>query len=602
MILSMLSEAWMAMWANRLRTILTMLGMVIGVGAVILMLAVGQGAQQQVQASIASMGSNLFIILSGSSTSGGLRMGGGATPTLTVADAQSLEELPMLVAVAPSSPGTAQMVYGPNNWSTQVIGTTPSYLQVRDWQLASGSPFTDSDVRAATRVALLGQTVAHNLFGDVDPVDKTIRIKNSPYVVLGVLAAKGQSLDGRDQDDTVLVPVTTAQRKLFGTQFAGSVRFIMAQAISAEAMPAAEKAITELLRQRHRIREGAENDFSIRNLTATANTAAETAQVMSLMLGAIASISLLVGGIGIMNIMLVSVTERTREIGIRMAIGARSKDILLQFLLEAIIISVIGCLIGVLLGVGGALLVSKITGMAVVITISGSIIDRSLSYGIGGVNPLSRAHRESVFLSTVFVLMGKIAKADGRVSEQEIAHIEQMFQKLGMTAEHRQHSIALFKKGSTADFDIKPALQEFMSVCGHTASLRQMLLVYLIVMAFSDDRLDAAEEAMLKDIALHLGYSQEMFQQLMTMVINQTHFASGHTTSANSLGDAYKALGMSKENSDPEIKRAYRKLMSQYHPDKLMGQGMPEDMIAVATAQAQEVQIAYDLIKKSRNM
>jgi len=215
---------------------------------------------------------------------------------------------------------------------------------------------------------------------------------------------------------------------------------------------------------------------------------------------------------------------------------------------------------------------------------------------------LSRAHRESVFLSTVFVLMGKIAKADGRVSEQEIAHIEQMFQKLGMTAEHRQHSIALFKKGSTADFDIKPALQEFMSVCGHTASLRQMLLVYLIVMAFSDDRLDAAEEAMLKDIALHLGYSQEMFQQLMTMVINQTHFASGHTTSANSLGDAYKALGMSKENSDPEIKRAYRKLMSQYHPDKLMGQGMPEDMIAVATAQAQEVQIAYDLIKKSRNM
>jgi len=215
---------------------------------------------------------------------------------------------------------------------------------------------------------------------------------------------------------------------------------------------------------------------------------------------------------------------------------------------------------------------------------------------------LSRAHRESVFLSTVFVLMGKIAKADGRVSEQEIAHIEQMFQKLGMAAEHRQHSIALFKKGSTADFDIKPALQEFMSVCGHTASLRQMLLVYLIVMAFADGKLDPAEEALLKDIALHLGYSQEMLQQIMSMVINQTHFSSGQTTSANSLGDAYKALGVSKENSDQEIKRAYRKLMSQYHPDKLMGQGMPEDMIAVATAQAQEVQIAYDLIKKSRNV
>ncbi len=383
MILAMLSEAWMAMWANRLRTILTMLGMVIGVAAVIIMLAIGQGAQQQVQASIASMGSNLFIILSGSTTSGGLRLGGGATPTLTVADAQSLEELPSLAAVAPSSPGTAQLVYGPNNWSTQVIGTTPSFLLVRDWQLASGSAFTDSDIRAATRVALLGQTVAHNLFGDVDPVEKTIRIKNSPYLVLGVLAAKGQSLDGRDQDDTVLVPVTTAQSKLFGTQFAGTVRFIMAQAVSAEAMPVAEKAITELLRQRHRIRDGAENDFSIRNLTAMANTAAETAQVMSLMLGAIASISLLVGGIGIMNIMLVSVTERTREIGIRMAIGARSQDILLQFLLEAIIISVIGCLIGVLLGVGGALLVSQLSGMSVVISISPIIMSFAVAAAVG---------------------------------------------------------------------------------------------------------------------------------------------------------------------------------------------------------------------------
>ena len=383
MILSMLSEAWMAMWANRLRTILTMLGMVIGVGAVILMLAVGQGAQQQVQSTIVSMGSNLFIILSGSSTSGGVRMGGGAVPTLTVADAQALEELPALFAVAPSSPGTAQMVYGPNNWSAQIIGTTPNYLLVRDWELAAGSPFTDSDIRSATRVALLGKTVAKNLFGDDDPVDKTIRIKNSPYLVLGVLAAKGQSLDGRDQDDTVLVPVTTAQRKLFGTQFAGTVRYIMAQARSPEAMREAENSITELLRQRHRIRDGAENDFTVRNLTAMANTAAETAKVMSLMLGAIASISLLVGGIGIMNIMLVSVTERTREIGIRMAIGARGKDILLQFLLEAIIISVIGCLIGVLLGVGGAIAVSKLAGMAIVITISSIFMAFAVAAGVG---------------------------------------------------------------------------------------------------------------------------------------------------------------------------------------------------------------------------
>lgn len=383
MITAMLSEAWMAMWANRLRTTLTMLGMVIGVGAVILMLAVGQGAQQQVQASIASMGSNLFIILSGSTTSGGVRMGGGATPTLTVADALSLEELPSVVAVAPASPGVAQLVYGPNNWSTQVIGTTPSYLQVRDWQLSAGSVFTDSDIRSATRVALLGQTVAQNLFGDDSPVDKTIRIKNSPYVVLGVLAGKGQSLDGRDQDDTVLVPVTTAQRKLFGTQFAGTVRYIMAQADSVDAMPRVEKSINDLLRQRHRIRDGAENDFSIRNLTAMANTAAETSKVMSLMLGAIASISLLVGGIGIMNIMLVSVTERTREIGIRMAIGARGKDILLQFLLEAIIISVIGCLIGVLLGVGGAYAVQAVAGMPVEVTVSSIITAFAVAAAVG---------------------------------------------------------------------------------------------------------------------------------------------------------------------------------------------------------------------------
>jgi putative ABC transport system permease protein len=310
-------------------------------------------------------------------------MGGGATPTLTVADAQSLEELPAVAAVAPSSPGTAQLVYGPNNWSTQIIGTTPSYLQVRDWQMAAGAPFTDADIRSATRVALLGQTVAQNLFGDENPIDKIIRIKNSPYVVLGVLAGKGQSLDGRDQDDTVLVPVTTAQRKLFGTQFAGTVRFIMAQAESSEAMPAVEKSINELLRQRHRIREGADNDFSVRNLTAMANTAAETAKVMSLMLGAIASISLLVGGIGIMNIMLVSVTERTREIGIRMAIGARGKDILLQFLLEAIIISVIGCLIGVLLGVGGAYAVSGATGMAVVVTVNSIITAFAVAAAVG---------------------------------------------------------------------------------------------------------------------------------------------------------------------------------------------------------------------------
>ncbi len=383
MIAAMLSEAWMAMWVNRLRTMLTMLGMVIGVAAVIIMLAVGQGAQRQVQASIESMGSNLFIILSGSTTSGGARMGFGAAPTLTVADALAIEELPLVAAAAPSASGTAQLIYGSSSWSAQVTGTTLSFLTVRDWGLSAGSPFTDSDIRSATRVALLGQTVVQNLFGDEDPVGKTIRIKNSPYLVLGVLAAKGQSLDGRDQDDTVLVPVTTAQRKLFGSQFAGTVRFIMVQAESAEAMPSVEKSINDLLRQRHRIREGADNTFSVRNLTAMANTAAETTKVMSLMLGVIASISLLVGGIGIMNIMLVSVTERTREIGIRMAIGARGQDILLQFLLEAIIISVVGCLIGVVLGVGGALVVNKISGVEVLVTMTSIVTAFGVAAAVG---------------------------------------------------------------------------------------------------------------------------------------------------------------------------------------------------------------------------
>lgn len=232
----------------------------------------------------------------------------------------------------------------------------------------------------------------------------------------------------------------------------------------------------------------------------------------------------------------------------------------------------------------------------------GSFIDRVLAYGVGGVNPLSRAHRQSVFLGTVFILMGKIAKADGRVSEEEIAYVEQMFKKLGMSTEHRQQAIALFKKGSAADFDIRPTLNEFMAVCGHTNSLKQMLLVYLIVMAFADGYLDPAEESLLKEIAQHLGYSQDVFQHILAMITSQSHFAGGQTSTASSLEGAYKALGVSKESSDHEVKRAYRKLMSQYHPDKLMGQGMPEDMIAVATAQAQEVQIAYDLIKKSRGL
>lgn len=230
----------------------------------------------------------------------------------------------------------------------------------------------------------------------------------------------------------------------------------------------------------------------------------------------------------------------------------------------------------------------------------GSFIDRYIAYGIGGVNPLSQHQRQSVFLETVFILMGKLAKADGHISQDEIDHVEQFIQKLGMSAEHRQQAIALFKQGADANFDIEPRLKKFIAICGNTNNLKQMLLVYLIVMALSDGHIHSAEEVMLKDVARHFGYDQAAFKQILDMVLNQSHFAGGQTTSATSLEDAYKALGVSKESSDHEIKRAYRKLMSQYHPDKLMGQGVPEDMIAVATEQAKEVQVAYNLIATSR--
>ena len=230
----------------------------------------------------------------------------------------------------------------------------------------------------------------------------------------------------------------------------------------------------------------------------------------------------------------------------------------------------------------------------------GSFIERYSAYGIGGVNPLSSGQRQTVFLETVFILMGKLAKADGHISKDEVAYVEQFIQKMGMSDEHRQQGIALFKRGAAANFDFAPTINQFLAVCGHTHNLKQMLLVYLIVMAVSDGRIDAAEEHLMTDIARHLGYDQAAFKHMLEMVLNQSHFAGGQTSSASSLDDAYKALGVSKESTDQEVKRAYRKLISQYHPDKLMGQGVPEDMIKVATEQAKEVQLAYDLIMKTR--
>jgi len=329
------------------------------------------------------MGSNLFIVMSGSSTASGVRSGSGGASTLTVFDAQAISELPSVSAAAPIFPGSGQVVYGANNWSTQIVGVTPVYFDVRGWRVDQGYAFADTDLRALARVALLGQTVVRQLFGDESPVGKTIRIRNAPYTVMGTLAPKGQSFDGRDQDDTVLVPLTTAQRKLFGSNFPDSVRFIMVQAESESLMSSAERSMTALLRERHRIPRDTEPDFMIRNLSAVADIQAQTTKVMSMMLGAVASVSLVVGGIGIMNIMLVSVTERTREIGIRMAVGARRRDVLLQFLLEAMIVSVMGCLIGVILGIGCAYLVSQTAGTFVVVTLASVLLAFLVAAAVG---------------------------------------------------------------------------------------------------------------------------------------------------------------------------------------------------------------------------
>jgi len=366
---STLRISFRALKVNKMRSALTMLGIIIGVGAVIAMLAVGTGASKRIAEQISSMGSNLLIILPGATTSGGVRMGGGTQPTLTMADAEAIQKESLFVSdVAPILNGVAQVIYGHQNWSTGVVGTTPSMLTVRDWPVAAGRSFSDQDVKSATKVCLLGQTVVDNLFGDMSPVGQVIRIKKVPFTVIGVLSMKGQSAQGQDQDDTIYVPVTTAQKKLFGTTFPGMVRIIMVKAKSTQDLPAAEKQINDLLKQRHRIGPKQENDFTVRNLTQIMQTAEQSTKVMALLLGAIASVSLLVGGIGIMNIMLVSVTERTREIGIRMAIGAKTWDIRLQFIIEALTLSLIGGVAGIIVGISGSKILSVLAGWSTIVS------------------------------------------------------------------------------------------------------------------------------------------------------------------------------------------------------------------------------------------
>jgi len=362
-------EALRALRQNRLRTGLTMLGMIIGVAAVVLMLSIGQGARTKINETIAAMGSNLLLVVPGAMSSGGFSFGSGSVRTLTINDAHAIAELASIRATAPVTSGTVQLNYAAKNWSTLITGTTPEYFEVGNWMMESGTAFTEADVRSAARVVVLGSITAQNLFGDEEPVGKIIRVTNRPFLVVGVLMAKGQSLTGRDQDDNVFVPISTSERQITGNQFPGSIRYMLVQGASADEMDIAEIEITQLLRQRHRIPSGKDNDFTVRNLTAIADVATDAAKIMSIVLGAIASVSLLVGGIGIMNIMLVSVTERTREIGIRMAIGANQRAILTQFLLEAMMICIMGGLIGLLIGIGGAWLVSQVADMLIVITV-----------------------------------------------------------------------------------------------------------------------------------------------------------------------------------------------------------------------------------------
>src|SRR6516225_8735551 len=366
-LISTLRVAFRALARNRMRSVLTMLGIIIGVGSVIAMVGVGQGADQTIQKQLANLGSNMVFVSSGSVNFGGLRLGWGATKTLVSEDVTAiLRECPAVALAAPGTQTTAQVVYGNDNWGTRITGTTPEYFDIRSWPFKSGASFTEDDVTTAANVAVLGDTVRKNLFAATEPVGKTIRIGNLPVLVVGVLEAKGQSpAMSEDQDDNIVVPLTTLQKKITGQSW---LRFVMVSAKSRSASYAAKEQIEALLRDRHRIRPDQDDDFTVRNLADMADLAKESSQVMTALLGTIAGISLLVGGVIIMNVMLVSVTERTREIGVRMAIGATEGDVQRQFLIEALVMSMIGGAIGVVFGVGLAYATYFIGGWPILIS------------------------------------------------------------------------------------------------------------------------------------------------------------------------------------------------------------------------------------------
>jgi putative ABC transport system permease protein len=366
-----------ALQLNRLRSALTMLGIVIGVAAVIATAAIGSGAKQRIQQQIASIGSNIVIVLPGSLTSSGLRMGTGNAVTLSETDAREIAgQCPDIALAVPVVRGGAQIVYENNNWATIIFGTTPGFLEVRDLSVAAGASFSQQDVDSANKVALLGKTVVTNLFGDADPVGQSIRIKNVPFIVVGVLDRKGQSPTGQDQDDVILLPISTAKRKVLGIKSANAdaVDSIIMAAKSGDRIQVAQDEVKALLRQRHHLAPSEEDDFSIRNMEEIFAAQEASSHIMSIMLAAVASVSLIVGGIGIMNIMLVSVRERTKEIGLRQAVGAKTRDILTQFLVEAVTLSIAGGCVGVVLGIAASLLISRLASWNTVVSISAVIL------------------------------------------------------------------------------------------------------------------------------------------------------------------------------------------------------------------------------------
>jgi putative ABC transport system permease protein len=381
-----------ALRRNKLRTALTMLGIIIGVSAVILMVAIGNGATNQVESQIASLGQNVVLVFAGSVNNGGVKAGAFNAGTLKIPDADAIRrEIPDAVAVSPEVRTNAQVSAENQNWNTNVQGESPDYWSIRNWSFAEGSSFTDQDVRGANKVCVVGKTVVDNLFGDDDPLGQIIRVKGVPFTIVGVLASKGFSVMGQDQDDTVIMPYTSAMKRILGQT---NIRTINVEAATADKIQSVQDEVTDLLRQQHKITSGHDDDFTIHNQQEFTDAATSTSRILTVLIVSIASVSLVVGGIGIMNIMLVSVTERTREIGIRMAVGAHGRDILLQFLIEATSLSTMGGIIGIVLGIGAAKLLSAFAGWPTLVSPLSVILSFAFSACVGiffGFYPAKKA-------------------------------------------------------------------------------------------------------------------------------------------------------------------------------------------------------------------